>query len=95
MHFLTLSEATSRSVNPISSHGTAEIRRVDANRADGRRRALEIGGGMVHPRVFEYAGYDYARYTGFAFGMGVERSAMARHQLNSIHHFYEGDLRFL
>lgn len=59
-------------------------------------RLLEIGGcGMVHPRVFEYAGYDYERYTGFAFGMGVERIAMARHQINSIHHFYEGDLRFL
>ncbi len=59
-------------------------------------RLLEIGGcGMVHPRVFEYAGYDYERYTGFAFGMGIERIAMARHQINSIHHFYEGDLRFL
>ncbi|NUM53045.1 MAG: phenylalanine--tRNA ligase subunit alpha [Candidatus Hydrogenedentes bacterium] len=61
-----------------------------------QERLLEIGGcGMVHPRVFEYAGYDYERYTGFAFGMGVERIAMARHQINSIHHFYEGDLRFL
>ncbi len=59
-------------------------------------RLLEIGGcGMVHPRVFEYAGYDYEKYTGFAFGMGVERIAMARHQINSIHHFYESDIRFL
>jgi len=59
-------------------------------------RLLEIGGcGMVHPRVFEYANYDYERYTGFAFGMGVERIAMARHQINSIHHFYESDVRFL
>lgn len=59
-------------------------------------RLLEIGGcGMVHPRVFEYAGYDTERFTGFAFGMGIERIAMARHQINSIQYFYESDLRFL
>jgi phenylalanyl-tRNA synthetase alpha chain len=57
---------------------------------------LEIlGCGMVHPRVFEYAGYDTERYTGYAFGMGVDRIAMLRHAISSIGHLYENDLRFL
>jgi phenylalanyl-tRNA synthetase alpha chain len=69
-----------------------------SERGGGERetRLLEIGGcGMVHPNVFKYAGIDYERYTGFAFGMGIERIAMARHQISGIHHFYENDMRFL
>ncbi|GMU92431.1 MAG: phenylalanine--tRNA ligase alpha subunit [Candidatus Hydrogenedentota bacterium] len=59
-------------------------------------RLLEIGGcGMVHPNVFRYAGIDHERYTGFAFGMGIERIAMARHQISGIQYFYENDMRFL
>jgi phenylalanyl-tRNA synthetase alpha chain len=54
-----------------------------------------MGCGMVHPEVFRYAGYDSERYTGFAFGMGVDRIAMLRHAIDSIHHLYENDLRFL
>jgi len=57
---------------------------------------LEIlGCGMVHPRVFEYAGYDTEKYTGFAFGFGIDRIAMLRYAIPSIHHIYENDLRFL
>jgi phenylalanyl-tRNA synthetase alpha chain len=57
---------------------------------------LEIGGaGMVHPRVFAHVGYDSERYTGFAFGMGIERMAMLRHGIGDIKFYYEGDLRFL
>lgn len=57
---------------------------------------LEIGGsGMVHPFLFEAVGYDPERYTGFAFGMGVERMAMLRHKVDDIRLFYENDLRFL
>jgi phenylalanyl-tRNA synthetase alpha chain len=57
---------------------------------------LEIlGCGMVHPEVFRYAGYDSEKYTGFAFGMGVDRIAMLRHAISSIHYLYENDLRFL
>lgn len=57
---------------------------------------LEISGaGMVDPAVFEYVGYDPERYTGYAFGMGVERIAMLRHRINDIRYFYENDLRFL
>jgi phenylalanyl-tRNA synthetase alpha chain len=59
-------------------------------------RWLEIGGsGMVDPRVFAHVGYDSERYTGFAFGMGIERMAMLRHGINDIKLYYEGDVRFL
>jgi phenylalanyl-tRNA synthetase alpha chain len=57
---------------------------------------VEIAGsGMVDPEVFRQVGYDAERYTGFAFGMGLERVAMLRHGVNDIKFFYEGDLRFL
>lgn len=57
---------------------------------------LEIMGcGMVHPEVFRYAGYDYEKYTGYAFGMGVDRIAMVLHGIDTIHHLYDNDLRFL
>lgn len=57
---------------------------------------LEIlGSGMVHPAVLEAVGYDAERYTGFAFGMGIERIAMLRHGVPDIRYFYENDLRFL
>ena len=57
---------------------------------------LEIGGcGMVHPAVFEAVGYDAERYTGFAFGIGIERVAILRHQVQDIRLFFENDLRFL
>ncbi len=57
---------------------------------------IEIGGcGMVHPAVFEAVGYDAERYTGFAWGIGIERVAILRHQVNDIRLFFENDLRFL
>ena len=57
---------------------------------------LEIlGAGMVHPNVLTNAGYDAERYTGFAFGMGVERIAMLKNGIDDIRHFYTNDMRFL
>ncbi len=57
---------------------------------------VEIGGsGMVDPDVFAHVAIDSERYTGFAFGMGLERMAMLRHGVNDIKYYYEGDLRFL
>jgi phenylalanyl-tRNA synthetase alpha chain len=57
---------------------------------------VEIGGsGMVDPDVFGHVGIDAEKYTGFAFGMGLERMAMLRHGVNDIKFYYEGDLRFL
>ena len=57
---------------------------------------LEIlGCGMVHPAVFEAVGYDAETYTGFAWGIGIERVAILRYQVEDIRLFYENDLRFL
>ena len=57
---------------------------------------LEIlGSGMVHPAVLEAVGYDSERYTGFAFGTGIERVAMLKYGVDDIRLFYENDLRFL
>lgn len=57
---------------------------------------LEIlGCGMVDPNVFTSVGYDPERYTGFAFGMGIERIALLRHGIDDIRLFFENDIRFL
>jgi phenylalanyl-tRNA synthetase alpha chain len=61
-----------------------------------KRRWLEVGGcGMVHPEVFKHVNIDPDEYTGFAFGMGVERLAMLRYGVNDLRLFFENDLRFL
>lgn len=54
-----------------------------------------LGCGMVHPFLFEAVGYDPERYTGFAFGVGIERLALRLYGLDDIRMFYENDLRFL
>ncbi len=54
-----------------------------------------LGAGMVHPKVLENGGIDPKRYTGFAFGMGVERVAMLRYGIDDLRLFFENDLRFL
>ncbi len=57
---------------------------------------LEIlGGGMIDPEVFKSVGYDPEVYTGFAFGMGIERIAMLKYGINDLRLFFENDLRFL
>jgi phenylalanyl-tRNA synthetase alpha chain len=57
---------------------------------------LEIGGsGMVHPKVLKNGGYDPERFTGFAFGFGVQRIAMLRYGIHDIRYFWDNDLRFL
>jgi phenylalanyl-tRNA synthetase alpha chain len=57
---------------------------------------LEVMGcGMVHPKVFQYSGIDPEKYSGFAFGMGVERLAMLRYGVNDLRLFFDNDLRFL
>ena len=54
-----------------------------------------LGAGMVHPNVLEMSGFDSKKYTGFAFGMGVERIAMLKYGIDDIRHFYTNDVRFL
>ncbi len=63
---------------------------------DGSERWLEVlGCGMVHPNVLRNCGIDPERYTGFAFGLGVERFAMLRYGVTDLRAFFENDLRFL
>ena len=63
---------------------------------DGSMRWLEVlGCGMVHPNVLKAVGIDSERYTGFAFGLGVERFAMLRYGVNDLRAFFENDVRFL
>jgi phenylalanyl-tRNA synthetase alpha chain len=65
-------------------------------RADGSTSWLEVlGSGMVHPTVLRNCGIDPERYTGFAFGLGVERFAMLRYGVDDLRSFFENDLRFL
>jgi phenylalanyl-tRNA synthetase alpha chain len=66
---------------------------VDVSWGEGWLEVL--GCGMVHPRVLEHVGVDTERYTGYAFGMGVERLAMLRYGVNDLRLFFENDLRFL
>ena len=57
---------------------------------------LEIlGAGMIDPAVFNFVGYDPEEFTGFAFGMGVERIAMLKYGIDDIRLFFQNDLRFL
>ena len=62
----------------------------------GQENWVEMGGcGMVDPNVFEAVGYDPEKYTGWAFGFGIERLAMRKYGITDIRLFYENDLRFL
>ncbi len=54
-----------------------------------------LGCGMVHPKLLDNCGIDSTRYTGYAFGLGIERSAMLKYQMNDLRLFSENDLRFL
>ncbi|MFN7184545.1 MAG: phenylalanine--tRNA ligase subunit alpha [Thermomonas haemolytica] len=64
--------------------------------ADGSTRWLEVlGCGMVHPNVLRAVGIDPERYTGFAFGLGVERFAMLRYGVDDLRSFFDNDVRFL
>ena len=69
--------------------------KADARCASSTGWIEVLGSGMVHPAVFEAVGYDPERYTGFAFGMGIERIALLKWGVEDIRLFYENDLRFL
>ncbi len=75
---------------------SAEVDIEWGREADGSTKWLEVMGcGVVHPRVFENCGVDPEQWSGFAFGLGVERLAMLRYGVNDLRQFFENDLRFL
>ena len=70
--------------------------KTNNNKKTNEIKWLEVMGcGMVHPNVFASVGIDSNQFNGYAFGMGVERLAMLRHQVNDLRLFFENDLRFL
>ncbi len=71
------------------------LRVVSPDGGRGSKWLEVLGCGMVNPAVFEAVGYDPERYTGFAFGMGIERLAMLLFGVDDIRQFYENDVRFL
>ena len=64
-------------------------------RIDGGKWLEVLGAGMVHPEVFRSVGIDHQEFSGYAFGMGVERLAMLRYGVSDLRMFFENDLRFL
>ena len=64
-------------------------------RIDGGKWLEVLGSGMVHPEVFRSVGIDSEKFTGYAFGLGVERLAMLRYGVDDLRMFFENDLRFL
>lgn len=69
---------------------------VEFRTSDGKVNYIEIlGAGMVHPNVLKMGGYNPDVFTGFAFGIGVERLAMIRHGIDDIRTFYNNDIKFL
>lgn len=63
---------------------------------DGTKSYIEVlGAGLIHPNVLKMGGYDPKVYSGFAFGIGVERIAMLKYNIDDIRNFYSNDLRFL
>ena len=84
-------------VEPGVDMSISNFKRPDGTRPIKRDEDwIEIlGAGMVHPKVLAGVGYDPEVYTGFAFGMGVERIAMLKYGIDDIREFYRNDLRFL
>ena len=75
---------------------SAEVDIEWGRESDGSTKWLEVMGcGVVHPRVFENCGVDPEQWSGFAFGLGVERLAMLRYGVTDLRQFFENDLRFL
>mgnify|MGYP001472028338 CR=1 FL=1 len=69
---------------------------VSYHKKDGSKIWIEVlGAGLVHPNVLRKGGYDPKEYSGFAFGIGVERIAILKYHIDDIRHFYLNDIRFL
>ena len=76
-------------------HGTGEIGGCTCSTCHGEGWIELLGAGMVHPEVLEGCGIDSKKYSGFAFGIGVERMAMGRLRINDLRLIFDNDVRFL
>ena len=76
-------------------HGTGEVDGQVCSTCHGDGWIELLGAGMVHPKVLEGCGIDPDKYSGFAFGMGLERMAMGRRKINDLRLIFDNDVRFL
>ena len=76
-------------------HGTGEVNGQVCSTCHGEGWIELLGAGMVHPKVLENCGIDPEKYSGFAFGMGLERMAMGRLKINDLRLIFDNDVRFL
>ncbi len=76
-------------------HGTGEVDGNVCSTCHGEGWIELLGAGMVHPKVLECCGIDPEKYSGFAFGMGLERMAMGRTKINDLRLIFDNDIRFL
>jgi len=76
-------------------HGTGEVDGQVCSTCHGEGWIELLGAGMVHPKVLEGCGIDPEKYSGFAFGMGLERMAMGRMKINDLRLIFDNDVRFL
>ena len=76
-------------------HGTGEVDSQVCSTCHGEGWIELLGAGMVHPTVLENCGIDPEKYSGFAFGMGLERTAMGRMKINDLRLIFDNDVRFL
>ncbi len=76
-------------------HGTGQVDGQVCSTCHGEGWIELLGAGMVHPKVLEGCGIDPSRYSGFAFGMGLERMAMGRMRINDLRLIFDNDVRFL
>ena len=76
-------------------HGTGEVNGQVCSTCHGEGWIELLGAGMVHPKVLECCGIDPEKYSGFAFGMGLERMAMGRMRINDLRLIFDNDVRFL
>ena len=76
-------------------HGTGETDGQVCSTCHGEGWIELLGAGMVHPKVLENCGIDPEKYSGFAFGMGLERMAMGRMKINDLRLIFDNDIRFL
>ncbi len=76
-------------------HGTGEVDGQVCSTCHGEGWIELLGAGMVHPKVLEGCGIDPEKYSGFAFGMGLERMAMGRRKINDLRLIFDNDVRFL
>ncbi|MBR2422411.1 MAG: phenylalanine--tRNA ligase subunit alpha [Oscillospiraceae bacterium] len=76
-------------------HGTGEIDGAVCSTCHGEGWIELLGAGMVHPKVLENCGIDSEKYSGFAFGIGLERTAMGRMKINDLRLIFDNDMRFL